>query len=124
MRGSLLERMAESAMRGAASEIADCVEISADREKAYEDRNTLALVFVALIADRRGEEHVGWYDHGDDGWAVIYAETAAGQVSWHVPEEDVPEWLPERDATVYDGHDREQKNERLRSLVKNHEDDD
>jgi len=88
-----------------------------ERDAAYEDRNLLAVAFVGLAAEEYDINRVGWYDHGGEDWAVIYADLFEGQVSWHVPREVVPEWLPERPTSVYDGHSRAEKNDVLRELI-------
>ncbi len=84
-------------------------------EEVYEDRNLLAKALVAMAGQIYGADRVGRYTH--DEWAVIYADLPSGQVSWHMRPEDVPKWLPVRDGTeVFDGHDREEKNIRLRQF--------
>ena len=88
-----------------------------ERDKAYQDRNLLAIALVSAAADDLGTNQVGWYDHGGEDWAVVYVDFAEGQVSYHVPRELVPDWLPERPAEVYDGHSREEKNALLRELI-------
>jgi len=84
-------------------------------EEVYEDRNTLVEAFARLAGEMGFE--VAWYRH--DEWAVITVDLPTGPVSWHVrPDpENIPEWIPERDGEdVFDGHDRETKNERLREF--------
>lgn len=77
----------------------------------YHDRNVLARAF-AWLAYTSGFE-AGYYVH--DEWVVVFVELPQGMVSWHVrPESDgVPEELPRYDPGVFDGHNREQKNQRL-----------
>ncbi|MFU1780707.1 hypothetical protein ACM16X_04935 [Haloarcula japonica] len=82
-------------------------------DEVYRDRNILAVAFLAEYAAAEGKERVGWYEHGGDGWAVIYADLNAGQVSWHIPADLVPDWVPHRHSGEYDGHSRRQKNARL-----------
>lgn len=105
----LIERAAEGLAKGVAEE----VDAS---ERAYEDRNALAVAFV--VERRRMGCDAGYYDD-DSGkdWPVVWATLPTGQVSWHLP----PEWretleneLPKVEPVGgYDGHDRELKNERL-----------
>lgn len=111
---TLIETVAEGAARGAVESFGEWAAIIEEREKAYRDRNLLAVAYLAEYAAAEGSERVGWYEHGGEGWAVIYADLNAGQVSWHVPEEMVPEFLPQRHPDVYDGHDRDEKNAVLR----------
>lgn len=86
-----------------------------DIEEVYTDRNVLVEAFARAVAELGFE--VYWYHH--DEWAVIGADLPTGPVSWHVrPDaENIPRWIPERDAEhVFDGHDREEKNDRLREF--------
>jgi hypothetical protein len=86
-------------------------------EDVYEDRNTLVEAF-AHAAHSLGFEAC-YYVH--DEWAVIVVELPTGQVSWHVRPDpsNIPDWLPERDGEhVFDGHSRDEKNERLRQFAR------
>lgn len=96
--------------------------------EVYDDRNVLALGFCDVV--RRIDEHVGdasfrsgWHTPTDDDdadadeWAILWAQTPQGQVSWHVPR-----YLAEASRLgytrlVWDGHTRQQKNARLRRLA-------
>lgn len=84
--------------------------------EVYEDRNILAMAFLRSVVELSKERRdpslsTGWYEH--DEWAVLFAELPQGQVSWHVRPEDVPEWLTACDQSAFDGHTREEKNQRL-----------
>jgi len=96
--------------------------------EVYEDRNLLATAF-SLVAHRLessvtvGDYAGGWHpprtedDADADEWAVTWAETPTGQVSWHVPI-----WLAESSALPrqdhgWDGHTRQEKNNRLAEFV-------
>lgn len=114
---TLVEALAEGAARGAADSFGKWAEVSEKAELAYDDRNALAVAFLATIANHHRMHNVGHYDHGDDGWRVVYANLPTGMVSWHLPAEDVPGWLPPRSPDVYDGHSREEKNRRLSDYV-------
>lgn len=110
-----LEAIAEGAARGAVQELGTIADTADETAKAYEDRNRLAVAFVALVGGFYGHHQIGVYDDeetGDD-WRVIYANLPTGQVSWHVPVDTVPDWVPERDPSRWDGHSREEKNDRL-----------
>lgn len=99
-------------------------------EDIYEDRNLAGLgAITALRAIKQIQDspkhHIGtewdvdlgWRDDLDeDGWAIVWATLPAGEVSWHVPEELVPDWLPEKEGN-YDGYDRDEKNDRLRDWI-------
>jgi hypothetical protein len=118
----------ESALKGAAKGFLDHTDqvqkLEDERDKAYQDRNTLAVCLVAIAGDAHGPGSIGWYDHGGDGWAVIYADLPTGQVSWHVPKGMIPATFPERDPDVYDGHSREEKNQRLLRILRDEVNDD
>lgn len=101
---------------------------SSGEQDAYEDRNLLALAFLRQIhsvstvhLQASSEYQYGYYNDtgtGDD-WRVVWADIpGVGQVSWHVEKELVEglDWLPETD-NAWDGHDREEKNERLKSFI-------
>lgn len=77
--------------------------------EVYEDRNVLALAFANLA------HHSGYavYHYVHDEWSVLAVELAYGQVSWHMRPEDVPEEFEVFEPVAFDGHTREEKNERL-----------
>lgn len=118
----------EAALTGAVKGFLDHADqaesLEGELQKAYDDRNTLAVCFVAIVGDAHSQEAIGWYDHGGDGWAVIYADLPTGQVSWHVPKGMIPATFPERDPDVYDGHSREEKNQRLLRILRDEVSDD
>lgn len=85
--------------------------------QVYEDRNALAVAF-ALACDHQA----GWHepevaDADADQWAIVWVDTPEGQVSWHVPKEIAStSRLPEA-GKHWDGHDRTEKNDRLKALI-------
>jgi hypothetical protein len=101
--------------------------------EVYDDRNALALALAETV--RRFHDQL--LDAGDgaalefrtcwtacdgddadaDEWAVIYCWLPTGQVSWHVPRELVEESNIRRCAAEWDGHTREEKNDRLRTYA-------
>jgi hypothetical protein len=40
-----------------------------------------------------------------------------GELSWHVPREMLPEWIPERQDVEFPGYSREEKNERIQKYL-------
>jgi len=96
--------------------------------EVYQDRNALAVGFCELARylhlERPGSSkfRACWKpDDGDDAdadeWAILYAWTPEGQVSWHVPRDLAEESnLPQKNVE-WDGHTREEKNERLLSTA-------
>lgn len=81
-----------------------------DLNDVYEDRNLLACAF-ALATDNDS----GWKPDPDspEEWAIVWAELPTGQVSWHVPRTLAEDFGPQRSGVMYDGYDREIKNNRL-----------
>lgn len=86
-------------------------------QAVYRERNLLAVAFTTLCYDT-GAGAAGWYQHGGEGWAVVYVTLPEGQMSWHVPEELIPEDLPRVVSEEYDGHTPEQKNDRLTDYIR------
>lgn len=97
-------------------------------QQVYEDRNALALALAEAaryLSLERPESHqfgVSWTpDDGDDAdadeWAILYVKLPRGQVSWHVPRKLVEASNLPRRNTEWDGHDRDEKNARLRAFA-------
>jgi len=60
-------------------------------------------------------------DQDDDGYLILYVDTPAGQLSWHVHVDDAEDLLghvQEDEAAEWDGHTTEQKYERLDGLTR------
>ena len=88
-----------------------------DIEEVYADRNALVEAFARSMFSLGFP--VCYYVH--DEWAVIVVDTPTGQTSWHVRPDpsNIPDWIPERDGSdIFDGHDRQQKNDRLRDYAR------
>ncbi|WP_435349006.1 hypothetical protein [Haloarchaeobius sp. HRN-SO-5] len=105
----------EDLVEGAARGLADAIDDSTS-QKAYEDRNLLALT-LAVTRKRIGCD-AGYYYHDESDWPVVWTVLPAGQVSWHVPpefEQHLAESCLDAETPVggYDGHDRRLKNDRL-----------
>ena len=80
-------------------------------DQVYEDRNLLACALAQAT-----HAPSGWKPAPDasDEWAIVYIETPVGQVSWHVPIDMARALAPKpMGRSEYDGHSREEKNERL-----------
>jgi hypothetical protein len=89
--------------------------------EVYEDRNRLAVAFASLAA--KTDYDGGWMmSDADDAdaaeWAIVWAETPAGQVSWHVPHDMVNLTNLKHNPYQWDGHDRMEKNDRLLDVSK------
>lgn len=90
--------------------------IQSSPEEAYLDRNQLAQAFARLALEQ------GWttglsIDPDEPDWPVLYVDTPAGQISWHLPKHEIiGEWP--RYQGKWDGHTVEQKRARLTSLIK------
>lgn len=92
--------------------------LKTDVDNAYRERNLLVLFLTKLYPSFRGlhEEDPKW---GSEWMNIIYIETPAGQLSWHIHDRELPmfehlELRTEKD--LWDGHDTEEKYRRLASL--------
>ena len=79
--------------------------------EVYRERNA---VVAALIRTN------GWpakitYAHDAFGWAIVYADTPVGQVSWHIGPNDLDLFddVAWAESVEWDGHTTEQKYARL-----------
>lgn len=117
MTGTNLSDIVEAAGRGVADAFREGVE-SAALDRAYRDRNLLAIAYAVEVD--RGEDYGsgGFYYHDEEEFPVVWVQNVHDQQSWHVhPEfedllDDSP--LEESEPTGgYDGHSREEKNQRL-----------
>ena len=84
-------------------------------DAAYHERNAVVAALIRTNGWRC------WITAADDapGWWLVYAETPAGQVSWHVSNDDVDlfsSWVPVTIETGWDGHTTEEKYRRLARL--------
>jgi hypothetical protein len=53
-------------------------------DKVYADRNLVVQAFASAM--EQAGRHVAWgVDESEPDWPVLYIETPAGQVSWHIP---------------------------------------
>jgi hypothetical protein len=85
-----------------------------DINKVYSERN--ACVAMAVAMARRLGYRVGMRITIDHNWPIIFIDLPSGQVSWHVSREDFIAYFPndmDEYGGVYDGHDTNQKYERL-----------
>jgi hypothetical protein len=97
----------------------------------FEDRNALALEFATLVAEISNEDDVpgryrgyeaGWtvpdVDDADaDAWALVWAQTPAGQVSWVVPKRLAKLSDLDKATVEHDGHTPRQRNARLTGMA-------
>ncbi len=82
-------------------------------DEAYLDRN-LAVQALAKMAEKFGYV-VGIKD--DPQWPILYINFPTGQVSWHIPRNEMVCSFPPYDGE-WDGHDVEEKRKRLTRFVK------
>lgn len=82
-------------------------------DEVYRDRNLLACAVAELAGIG------GWTPAEEDPeeWAIVFAETPMGQVSWHVPREMAESLVRRARSYEYDGHSRDVKNDRMASWV-------
>jgi hypothetical protein len=90
-------------------------EVTAERDKAYRERAHLVAYLAAAYPAQ-------WADEGSD-WPVVYVQTPAGQMSWHIARADQELFghvrpMGEGTAPQWDGHTTEAKYERLAELTR------
>ncbi len=80
----------------------------------YRERAHLVAHLAAVYPSRIG------VDPAEPDWPVVYVETAAGQLSWHISADDLPLFshVPRSDGAEWDGHSTELKYQRLDNLTR------
>lgn len=88
-------------------------------EDVYEDRNLLVCAFAQIT-----EERSGWKPDPEspDSWAIVWIQSEYGQMAWHVPRDLVEQFNITKAHVEYDGYDRDTKNWRLKTWLRNHND--
>ncbi|MBF6460183.1 hypothetical protein IU433_14170 [Nocardia puris] len=94
--------------------------VAAERDRAYRDRAELLSVLANIFPS-----HVHADSEPESDWPVLYLDTPAGQMSWHINPRDLElfdmETYQAREAAghrvTWDGHTRAEKSERLRTLA-------
>ncbi|MEM3906916.1 MAG: hypothetical protein QXZ17_08655 [Nitrososphaerota archaeon] len=92
------------------------MEYESKPDEAYLDRN-LCVQVMARMARQLGY-NAGIRENID--WPILYIDLPTGQVSWHVPKEDVVRKFPVY-IKEWDGHDVECKRKRLVEFIKSEE---
>ena len=82
-------------------------------DEAYVDRN-LAVQVLAILANQKGYQ-IGIRNREDD-WPILYVDLPTGQVSWHIPKDEIVALLPDYPGE-WDGHDLKEKRDRLRRFL-------
>lgn len=77
-------------------------------EEAYFDRN-MAVQVLTKMANQLGY-NIGIKD--DPEWPILYIDLPTGQVSWHIPRNELIGTYPKYTGK-WDGHDVEEKRNRL-----------
>jgi hypothetical protein len=91
------------------------IERLSDVDRAYAERNACALAFAHMA------EAAGWTvgllkDPEEPDWPVLVVETPRGQVSWHLPADEVPVDRFDVHRVEWDGHTTREKYDRLERL--------
>lgn len=84
-------------------------------DEVYADRNLLAQLAAKFAADIGMPVGMA-NDPAEPGWPIIYIELPTGQVSWHVPADEVVERLTPYHG-VWDGHSTEEKLARIQAFL-------
>ena len=89
-------------------------------DDAYFDRNQVVLLLSYLAADFGWDV---WVNNDDPEWPILFIETPAGQLSWHIPAKEMPKGITDwydlwKDGEkVWDGHTLEEKRARISRLI-------
>lgn len=89
-------------------------EVARERDTAYADRARLVALDTAIYPTTSNTDPA-WPD-----WRVVYLNTPAGQLSWHIHPQDLHlfDHVPYDPDTVWDGHTTPEKNERIADLTR------
>lgn len=85
-----------------------------DVAAVYRERAHLVAYLAAVYPSALG------IDPDEPDWPVVYIETDAGQLSWHLAPDDLPLFahVPRSASAAWDGHTTEQKYARLDNLTR------
>lgn len=83
--------------------------------EAYFDRNQAAQLLAVLASAAGWRVGVG-SDPAEPNWPVLYVDTPEGQVSWHLPKNELMVDLPSYDGE-WDGHSVKEKRQRIARLL-------
>jgi len=86
----------------------------ASMDEVYEDRNLLVQL-VARLAGQLGIRTGIGVDEKEPEWPVIYVDLPTGQVSWHVPRDELLISLGRYDS--WDGHSTADKRVRIERFL-------
>ena len=86
-------------------------------EAVYTERNQAVAVLVALAKRLGYHVWVNW-NADDPDWPIVFVDLpsyGAGQVSWHIPYEEMRTFFPDKlpIGGGWDGHDNAEKARRL-----------
>ena len=90
--------------------------MSCNEEQCYIDRNLIAQIFGQFA------RLLGWNaglgeDRDEPNWPVLFVDTPFGQVSWHMPKNEIfCNW--KQYELSWDGHSTKEKRSRLEALLK------
>ena len=78
-------------------------------DEAYLDRNLAVQIFAVMA------RHIGYnvgVKNRNDEWPILYVDLPTGQVSWHIPKEEIAAYFPDY-SDEWDGHNVNEKRNRL-----------
>lgn len=83
--------------------------------EVYAERNRLALTLARLAHALGHNAYFGEDRENGPDWCILFIETPAGQVSWHIPWGEIPDDdpVPLSFIAKWDGHTKAQANRRL-----------
>jgi hypothetical protein len=95
--------------------LGDYIERLSDVDRAYAERNAVVIAF-AHMAEQEGWRVGLLEDPTEPEWPVIVIETPRGQVSWHIPADELPVDRFDARRVEWDGHSTREKYNRLERL--------
>lgn len=86
-----------------------------ETSKVYRERN-IAVALAARLALELGYSVAIHTSDDDPEWPVVFIDLPTGQVSWHIPYDEVLEYFPplaEMVVNPWDGHSTDEKHLRV-----------
>ena len=93
-------------------------QVKASKDLAYSERDKL-VSFLSKVFPAVLERHPAEEEWEDDWRWIVFIETPAGQLSWHIHDSELPlfEHLEREVGVKWDGHTTEEKYTRLAAIV-------
>lgn len=89
---------------------------SSSLDEAHQDRNMLALAFAKVCIDSGYVVGIKEDPEENDNWPVLFIELPTGQVSWHIPRNELIGDISQYSG-CWDGHTLKEKRDRLKDFI-------